>query len=159
MHERLHRLQIVVHPREQHALVAQRDAGICQPLQRLFHFNGELARMINVHAHPERMIFRQHRAKLWRDSLRKENRNPRPDAEEFDVWNCPQTTKQILQFAIAKKERVASRKKHVADFGMLLQIAKGFFEISVQFLFPHPTDDAAARAIAAIGSTTVCHQK
>jgi len=67
-------------------------------------------------------------------------------------------TKQILQFAVAKKERVASRKKHVADFGMLLQIAKGFFEISVQFLFPHPTDDAAARAIAAIGSTPVRHK-
>src|SRR5207237_8187347 len=115
-------------------------------------FHGELAMMINVHAHPERMILRQHHAKLWRDSLREKNRHPRPDAEEFDVRNGPQTTEQILQFAVAKKERVASRKKHVADFSVLLQIAKGFFEISVQFLFPHSTDNAATRTIAAIGS-------
>src|SRR5205807_3374516 len=97
------------HAGKQHALVAQRDPGIGQTLQRFLYFNSELARMINVHAHPERMILRQHRAKLWRYSLRQENRNPRPDAKEFDVRNRAQAAEQILQFAIAKKERVTAR--------------------------------------------------
>ena len=41
--------------------------------------------MIDVHAHPERMIFLQHRAELGRDPLRQENRNARADAEKLDV--------------------------------------------------------------------------
>ena len=135
MHERFHRLQVVVHAGQQHALVAQRDAGIGQALQRFFHFNGELARMIDVHAHPERMILRQHCAKLWRDSLRQENRNPRSDAKEFDMRDRAQTAEQILQFAVTEQERITTREQHVAHFGVLLEIAEGFFKISVQFLF------------------------
>ena len=75
---------------------------------------------------------------------------------------CGIARKRLSNFSsllVAKKERVAARKEHVADFGMLFQIAKGFFEISVQFLFPHPADNAAARAISAIGRATVGHQK
>ena len=60
VHERLHRLEIVVHAREQDALVAERNAVIRQPLERFFHFDGQLARMIHMHTHPERMIFLQH---------------------------------------------------------------------------------------------------
>ena len=70
MHERFHCFEIVVHPFEQHALVAERDAGVGEPLERFFHFNRQLARMIDVHAYPERVIFLQHGAKLRRDPLR-----------------------------------------------------------------------------------------
>src|SRR5205823_15022935 len=109
VHQCFHRLQIVVHTGKQHALIAQRDPGIGQTLERFFYFNRELAGVIDVDAHPQRMILRQHRAKLWRDSLRQENRNPRPDAKEFDVRDYAQAAEQILQFAIAKKERVTAR--------------------------------------------------
>ena len=102
MHERLHRFQIVVHAGKQDALVPQRNPGIGQTLERFFHFDGQLARMIHVHAHPKRMIFRQHRAKLRRDPLRKENRDPRADAEKFDVRNRPQSAQKILEFTVAE---------------------------------------------------------
>ncbi len=90
MHERFHRFEIVVHAFEQDALIAERDAGVGESLERLLDFNRELARMIDVHAHPKRMMFCEHRAKFRRDPLRQENRNARADAEKLDVRNGAQ---------------------------------------------------------------------
>ena len=70
VHERFHRLDVIIDAGEQHALVAERDSGIRQPFECFFHFNRELARMVHVHAHPERMMFGQNRAQLGRDPLR-----------------------------------------------------------------------------------------
>jgi len=46
--------------------------------------------MIDVHAHPKRMMFGEHRAKLGRYALRQENWNARADAEKLDVRNGAQ---------------------------------------------------------------------
>ena len=85
MHESLHRFDVVIHSGKQHALVAERNASIGQALECLFHFDGELARVIYMHAHPKRMMFGQNRTKLGRDPLGQEDRNPRADADKFDV--------------------------------------------------------------------------
>ena len=58
MHECFHCFEIVVYAFEQHALVAERDAGVGKTFEGFLHLNRELARMIDVQAHPERMIFR-----------------------------------------------------------------------------------------------------
>ena len=39
VHERFHRLEIVVHAGQQHALVPERNAGVGETLERLFHLN------------------------------------------------------------------------------------------------------------------------
>src|SRR5205823_4580842 len=85
VHERFHRFEIVVHAGEQHALIAERDSGIGQSLERLLHFNRQLARMIHVHAHPKRMMLGENRAKLGRDALRQENWNTSSDSQKLDV--------------------------------------------------------------------------
>jgi hypothetical protein len=42
---------------------------------------------------------------------------------------------------------------------VLLEIAERFFEICVQFLLTHPADHATARAISAVTSTAIRHEK
>src|SRR6476659_1581573 len=108
VHERFHRLEIVVHTREQYTLVSQRDAGVGQAIQRLLHLNRQLPRMIYMHAHPERMMFRQHCAQLRRDALRQENRDPRADAEEFYVLDRAQPREQLVELIVAEDESVAT---------------------------------------------------
>jgi hypothetical protein len=94
--------------------------------------------MINVHAHPERMILRQHRAKLGVIRCGRKIGTRVPMRRNSMCGIARKRLSKFSSLPSLKEERVASRKKHVADFGMLLQIAKGFFEISVQFLFPTP---------------------
>ena len=112
-----------------------------------------------MHAHPEWMIFLQHRAELGRNPLRQKNRNARADAQKLDVRNRAQPAQDFLELVVAENERVAAGKKHVAHFGVLFEIAKRFLEIGVQFLFAHATDDAAAGAISAITRATIRDQK
>ena len=68
--------------------------------------------MINVYAHPERMLFLQHRAKLEGNALRQKNRNHAHRLAKFDVRNRAQPAQNFFQF-------VAVRKQHVAFLGPL----------------------------------------
>ena len=67
--------------------------------------------------------------------------------------------RRFLSRRIGKQQRVAAGEKHVADFGMLLQVIDGAVEIEFEFLFAHAADDAAARAVAAIGGAAVGDEK
>ena len=102
--------------REQHGLVAERDAGVGQPAQRLAHFRRQFARMVGMDAHEQRMKFFQHRAQLRRDALRQKDRDARADAQKFHVRNRAQPAQQILQLLVAQQQRVAAAQQHVADF-------------------------------------------
>ena len=80
MYQRLHGGQAVVDAAQQHALVAQRNARVGEAFERGLDLGGQLARMVDVDAHPQRMIFLQHRAEFGRDALRQEDRHARADA-------------------------------------------------------------------------------
>jgi len=41
--------------------VAERNAAFCETLERFLHFDSQFTWMIDMHTHPERMIFREHR--------------------------------------------------------------------------------------------------
>src|SRR4029077_9494453 len=105
------------------------------------------------------MIFRQHCAQLGRDSLRKENRHPRTDAEKFDVLNSAQPRQELVEPVIAENQSVPTTQKHVAYFGVCFEITEGLLEIGVQFLFANSADHPAPGAIAAGTRTTISHQE
>ena len=107
---------------EQHALVAERNAGVGQAAERVAHFRRQFARMIGVDADEQRMKFFQHRAQFRRDALRQENRDARADAQKFHVRNRAQPAQQIFQLLIAQQQRVAAAQQHVADFRMLRDV-------------------------------------
>src|SRR5207237_7098170 len=159
VYNHIHRFEIVYLAYEHHAFIAERDSGIGETFDVFLHFNGQLARMVYVHAHPERMIFRKHRAKLRRDPLWQENRDARADPEKLDVRNRAQAAQNFLELIVAENERVAAAQKHVAHFGVLFEVAERFLEIGVQFLFANAADHAAPCAISAIGSAAISHQK
>src|SRR5205814_2565698 len=138
---------------------SERNAVISQALQRLFHFHGELARMIDMNAHPERMVFLKHGAKLRRDALRQENRNARADAEKLDVRNGAEPAQDALEFFIAENKGIAAGEKHVAHFGVLFEITKRFLEIGVEFLFAHAAHHATPGAVTAVTRTTIRDEK
>src|SRR6266513_1417698 len=113
--------------------------------------------MIYVNTHPERMIFRQHRAYLRCDALRQENRHPRADPQKLDMPDRSQTGQELVEPLVAENKSVATAQKHVAHLSVPFQITKRFLEICVQFLFADATHHAAARAVAAVTRATIRH--
>src|SRR3954469_8856632 len=106
--------------------------------------------MIDMHAHPDRMMFGKNRAELRRDSLRQENWNAGADSEKLDVFDRAQPRQQLVDLVVGKNQRVATAQEHVAHLGVLFEITKSFFEIRMKFLFADAADHAASRAIPAI---------
>jgi hypothetical protein len=129
VHERSHRFELVIHAGEQHTLIAKGNASVGESLERFFYFNRELARMVDMHAHPKRMMFRQNRAQLWRNALGQENRNARSDAKKFNVLYRAQPAEQLVELVVAKNERVAATEQDIAHFGVLFEIPERFLEI------------------------------
>jgi hypothetical protein len=96
------------------------------------------------------MEFLKHLAQLRCNALRKKNRNPGPDSNEFDMRDRSQAAQDSSKFVIRKKQSIAAGKKDVADLGVRLKVAVGLFEIGVEFLFANSANDPAAGAVTAI---------
>ena len=159
VHERLVDGRVVVHAAEENALISQWNAVIGQSIEGVAHFGGEFPWMVHMDTHPERMVPRQHGTEFRRDPLRQENGNARTNPEEFNVRNTAQPLEHGLEPPIREQESIATRQQDVAYFRVFLEVAVGGLEFRVQFLFAGSADDTAARAVAAIGSAAVGHQK
>src|SRR6266516_5696499 len=106
--------------------------------------------MIDMHSHPERMMFGENRAQLRRDALWQKNRDPRADAEELNVRDRAQSRKQLVDLIIGENQCVAPAQQDIPHFSVSLQIAKAFLEIRVQFLFSRSAHHPAAGAIPTV---------
>ncbi len=73
--------------------------------------------------------------------------------------NRAQPAKQFVELIVAEDECVAAAQKDIAYFGVLLEIAERFFEIRVQFLLADAADHPTARAISAVTSAAIRHEK
>src|SRR6266481_1035358 len=73
--------------------------------------------------------------------------------------NRAQAAKQLVELIVAKDKCVAAAQKDIAHFGVLLEIAERFFEICVKFLLTDAADHATARAISAVTSAAIRHEK
>jgi hypothetical protein len=100
--ERFLDFHAVVHAAEQHALVAERDAGVGEAAECVAHFGGEFARVVGVDRNEERVVFFQHRAEFRSDALGQENRDARADADELDVRDGPQPGENPVEPVIGK---------------------------------------------------------
>src|SRR5207248_9589827 len=75
------------------------------------------------------------------------------------MTNRAQPAKQFGELIVAEDECVAAAQKDIAHFGVLLEIAERFFEIRVQFLLTDAADHPTARAISAVTSAAIRHEK
>src|SRR5438876_4236558 len=73
--------------------------------------------------------------------------------------NRAQPTKQFVELIVAEDECVAAAQKDTPYYGVLLGIAERFFEIRVQCLFADAADHPTARAISAVTSAAIRHEK
>ena len=75
MDESAHRVGVVVDPREEDALVAERNTGIGEASEGVVDFRGEFPGVVDVDAHPKRVELAKHGTKIRRDALRQKDRN------------------------------------------------------------------------------------
>jgi hypothetical protein len=125
----------------------------------LFYLDGELARMIHVHAHPERMIFRQHCTQLGVIRCGRKIGTRVPMRRNSMCLIVRNRDKQLLEPVIAENQSVATTQKHVAYFGVFFEITERLLEIGVQFLFANSANHSTPGAIAAVTRTTIRHQE
>ena len=159
MHERLHHLGIVIDAGEQDGLVTQRYAGERQALAGGREFAGDFLGMIRVDAHPDRPVLTEDLGELGRDALRQEDRDARTEADEFDVFDRAETSEERVELGVGQQQRVAAGEQDVTDFGMGLDVLQTCLELGMEVVRLGVGDQAAARAVAAIGSATVSDQE
>ena len=111
--------------------------------------------MVDVDAHPERVVLCEHAAEFRRDALREEDGDAGADADEFDVRDAAETFEHGLEPVVGEEEGIAAGEEDVADFRVGFEVAVGGFEFGVEFLFAGAADDAAAGAVAAVGGAAV----
>lgn len=66
---------------------------------------------------------------------------------------------KFFQFVVRKKQRITARKKDVADLRRFFEIFNRTIPLHFQFLVRNARNDTRARAISAVRSAAVGHQK
>ena len=159
MHEGLHHLGIVVHSLEQHALVAERDAGEAESITGVAQLGGGFLGVVDVDAHPDRTVLLEDLAERRRDPLRQEDGNAGADANELHVLDRPQPAEQMLQLLVREEQRIAARQEHVANLRVGFDGPQTLFVLRVKVVVLRVGHEPAARAVAAVGRAAVGHQK
>ena len=108
-------MDAVVDAREQHALVAEREPGVGQLVDRARDLGRDLVRVVEVHVDPERVVLLQHLAQLVVDALRQEDRHARADADDLDVRDRAQAAQDRLEQLRCQRQPVAAGDDDVAD--------------------------------------------
>ena len=157
--ERLHHLGVVIHAGKEDRLVAQRHAGERQALAGGRELAGDLLRMIGVDAQPDRPVLAEDLGELGRDTLRQEDRDARSEADELDVLDRAEAAEERVQLRVGKQERVAAGEQDVTDLRVGLDVLQAGFELRMEVIRLGVRDQAAARAVAAIGSAAVGDQE
>jgi hypothetical protein len=99
--EVLHQLPLdmgaVIHSREQHRLVSERDARARKAVARLGEFTRNFVGMIDVNIHPQRMVLAQGIAKLLVNSHWQKDRHAGANPNDLNVRTCAQACEDFLE--------------------------------------------------------------
>ena len=151
-------MDVVVDPRQQHGLVAQRDAGAGQPVAGVRQFLGDLVRMVDVDVQPQRVEPLQHIAQLLGDAHGHEDRHARPDAHDLDVRDLTQAGQDLFQDLGGQHQRVTAGEQHVAHLRRAPQVLELHLEFLAVKVCPWVTHDARTCAVAAVRGALRRHQ-
>jgi len=118
--------------------------AVRETLERLLHFNGELARMIDVYAHPQGMVFGEDRAKL-RDVMRCGRKiGTRVPTRRNSMCLIARRRASNLSSLSSLKIRASPPLRRTSRTSVVLfKIVECLLEIGVQFLFADAADDPA----------------
>ena len=118
-HQILHELaldvDVVVHTRQEHGLVSERNPCPSKTVAGLFQFQRNFIRMINVDVQPERMEFSQHITQFLGDAHGHKDRDARANADNLDMRDFAQPGEQLFQHLGRQHERVTPGEQHIPD--------------------------------------------
>ncbi len=158
MHQLHHHLGVVVDSLEQHRLAAERDAGSRQAVQRGNGGRRQLARVIEMRVHEDRVVLLHHLAEFRRNPLRKVRGDATSDPDDLDMRDRAKLLKEIFQSPVAQHHRIATAHDDVADLRVLAEILERRIVLIERDLLGI-TDFAPSRAEAAVGRANRAHQK
>ena len=114
--------------------------------------------MVEVEVDPHRVVLLEHGAQLVVDALRQEDRHPRADADDLDVRDLSQAAQDRLEELGRQGQSVATGDEHVAHLGRSAQVLELRLMLLAVEVLRRVTDDARARAVAAIRGALRGHQ-
>ncbi len=140
----------VVDAREQHALVADRQAGPRQLVDRARDLGRDLVGVVEVQVDPERVVLLEHLAQLVVDALRQEDRDAAADADDLDVRDLAQAAQDLLEQLRRKGQAVAAGDQDVADLRRPAQVLELRLVVAAVEVLGRVADDARPRAVPAV---------
>ena len=141
---------IVVDPAQQHALRQHRDAGVSEPGHRRLDRIGQLARMVGVDYHVDRLLRLQRPHQRGADPARIGHRNPCVEADDLDVLDCGQGLDDRGYAPRRQQEWVAAGDDDLPNLRPLANIGVGAVERRRIEHRALGADLLAAKAVAAI---------
>ena len=113
-------------PGQEHGLVAQRYARVCQLAQCLSGCRCQLFRVIIVRVDPQRVMLLQHVDQVVGDPVRQDDRDPGPDADDFDMRYAPELVSIQSRYSSGQHERVSAGEEHVPDPRVVADVFQAF---------------------------------
>ena len=95
--------QIIVHAFQENTLVSERNSVVDQTFKSGLDLSRQLARVVDMNAHPKRMKFLEHLAQFRRDSLRQEDRDTGADPDKLDMFDRAQTAQNAAELVVGKE--------------------------------------------------------
>ena len=140
----------VVDAGEQDRLVADRQAGLRQLVDRARDLGRDLVRVVEVEVDPERVVLLEHRAELVVDPLRQEHRHARADPDDLDVGDLAEAAEDRLEELRRERQAVAAADQHVADLRRAAQVVELRLVVLAVEVLGRVADDPRPRAVAAV---------
>src|SRR5687767_3116398 len=97
------------------------------------------------------MVLLDERAQLRRDAIGHVARYARVNADDLEMRDLAQRLQEKFDPPVRQHERVAARQDHIADLGVLAEVAKGRVELvewnlfRVAYLAPPRAEPAVSR--------------
>ena len=155
MTQGFHNLRVIVHTPEKHGLVVHRHTASEQSFARACRRLGDLPGMVELCDEPDRPVLIQNPAQACGYALGQHNRDPRADADDFDVRYPAEATQNFIQPGIRQGQGIPSGNQHVADLLVGGKIGKYLFPsagiLFKRIMFPEPFSKAVPAKDRAAG--------
>ena len=122
--ERALDVDAVVDAGQQDRLVADRQAGPGQLVDRPADLRRDLVRVVEVEVDPQRVVLLEHLAQLVVDPLGQEDGHPRADPDDLDVGDLAQAAQDRLEQLRGEGQAVAAADQHVPDLRRPAQVVE-----------------------------------
>jgi len=110
--------------------------------------------VVEVRIYKDRVVLCEGLAEFIVDPHRQHHRDPRTNANDFDVLDGTQPTEDVVEAFCAEQQRVATTDEHIANAGLAFDIREGVVNL-VSGWWGFAADDAPPVAMATIDGAAI----